>query len=128
MTQHVPRAETERFANRRQIASVVLDASGTRTWRCLRRPTTPLVVEDELTALGQGRESGPQQIVIEQQSAIHTHERYRAVSLRREVHGELEPACPDGAPYQARRSRARTSKSDKPVAGGDLRKETAATR
>ena len=99
MTQHIPGTETERLANRWEIASVVLDASGARTWRCLRCTTTPLVVEDELTALGQGSESGPQQIVIEQQSAIHTHKRYRAVYLRGEVYGELEPACANGAPY-----------------------------
>ena len=99
VTQHVPGAKTKRFANRGQVASVVLDASRTRTWRCLRRATTPLVVEDELTALGQGSESGPQQVMIEQQSAVHTHERYRAVYLRREVYGELEPACANGAPY-----------------------------
>ena len=128
MTQHVPRAKAKRFAYRGQIAGIVLDASGTRTWRCLRCPPTSLVVEDELTALGQGSECGPQQVVIEQQSAIHPHKRYRAVYLRGEVYGELEPACVNGAPYQARRSRARASKRDEPVAGGYLRKETAATR
>jgi hypothetical protein len=99
VTEYVPDPKTQRFANRGQIAGVVLDAGGARTWRCLRCPTTPLVVEDELTALGQGSECGPQQIVIEQQSAIHTHERYRAVYLRGEVYGELEPACANGAPY-----------------------------
>ena len=99
MTQHVPGAKAKRFAYRGQIASVVLDASDARTWRCLRCTPTSLVVQDELTALGQGSESGPQQVMIEQQSAVHTHERYRAVYLRREVDGELEPACANGAPY-----------------------------
>ena len=128
VTENVPGANAERFANRRQVAGIVLDASGPGSGRRLRRTATSLVVEDELTALGQGSESGPQQIVIEQQSAVHTHERCCTVYLRREVHSELEPACANGASYQARRSRARASKGDEPFAGGDLRKETAATR
>ncbi len=43
----------------------------------LRCTATALVVEDELTALGERSESGPQQVVIEQQSAVHADERYR---------------------------------------------------
>ena len=128
VTQNIPRHEAEGFANRREIARVVFDTRGLRSWRSLRCTPTSLVVEDELTALRQGSESGPQQMVIEQQSTVHTHKRYRTVSLRREIHGELEPACANGAPYQARRSRARALKSDEPVAGGDQRTDTAATR
>jgi hypothetical protein len=57
-----------------------------------------LIVENELTSLSERRERWPEEVVVEQQSAIYTHKRYCTGHLRGEVHGELEAACTNGAP------------------------------
>jgi hypothetical protein len=75
--------------------------------------------------IGEWSEGRPKQVVIEEKPAVHTDKRNGTGFLRREKHGKVEPACLNGAPGQARRSRARASKSDETFAGCYLRKGTA---
>jgi hypothetical protein len=91
--EHVPSREPDRFADRGEVASVVLDARGARGRRSLRCAAPALIVQDQLASLGQWRERWPEEIVIEQQSAVDADERSRAAYLRREIDGELETAC-----------------------------------
>jgi hypothetical protein len=98
----------------------MLDTRRPSARRRLRRTATALIVEDQLSPLREGRERWPQEVVVEQKPAVHAHERNGTGYFWREVHGELEASCTDGAPGQARRSRARASKSDEAFAGGNL--------
>lgn len=124
MAEHIPFREPERIADGRKVARVVFDASTARTWWTLRRTSPTLIVEDQLPMVGERSESGPQQVVIEEKSTVHADKRNGAGFLRREKNGEVEPACVNDAPDQARRSRARASKSDESFAGCYLRWET----
>jgi hypothetical protein len=98
VTEDIPLDESNGVAKGWQISRVVFDAGASGAGRSLRRATPPLIVQDELSPLGQRSQCGPQEIVIEQQSAIHARERRRTGYLRREVYGELEPTCANGAP------------------------------
>jgi hypothetical protein len=119
VAKHIPLRESDRFAQRGEIAGIVLDASGARTGWCLRRAASALVVEDQLATLRERRQRGPQQIVIEEEPAVHAGKRNSAGHFWGEVHGELEPACTNGAPSQARRSGARASKCNEALSRGD---------
>jgi hypothetical protein len=76
----------------------VLDASGVCSRRSLRGTAAPLVVENELAALRQRRKRRPQQVVIEEKSAVYADKRRNAGNLGREKHSEFEPTCTNGAP------------------------------
>src|SRR5688500_12276768 len=119
MSQHIPSREPDRFTNRRKVAGIVLDASRARPGGRLRLTATALVVEDDLPSLGEWGERGPQQVVVEEQTTVDTHERSDAGYFRGEVHGELEPAGTNGAPSEARRSGPRASESDESFSRGD---------
>lgn len=106
VAENIPRREPDRLAQCGEVAGVVLDARATGTGRNLRFTAPALVVENDLPALGEWRERGPQQVVVEQQTTIDADERRGTAYFRGEVHGEVEPACPDGAPSEARRSGA----------------------
>ena len=129
MPENVPLREADGSSQGGEVARVVFDSRRPRTGRCLGGAAPALVVENQLSSFRQRRERRPQQVVVEQEPAVHADERNGAGYFRREVHGEIEPACPNDAPAQARRSRARASKSDEAFAGGDLRRvETAPTK
>jgi len=98
VAKHVPLREPDCLSNRRKIARVVLDARGVRGGWNLGVTAPALVVQNELTSFCEWSEGWPEQVVIEQQSAVHTNERSRTGYLRREVDGELETACANGAP------------------------------
>ena len=125
MAQDVPPRETERVSDSSKVARIVLDARASRARRSLGCSAPSLIVEDQLASFCEGRESGPQQVVIEEKPAVHADKRNGAGFLGGEKHGKVEPACTNGAPSQARRSWARASKSDETFAGCYLRKETA---
>ena len=125
----VPHRETECLAEGWEVTRVVFDASAARAWWSLGCTSPALVVQDQLPVIGERSKSRPQEVVIEQKPTVYADKRNGAGSLRREKHGKVEPACVNGAPNQARRSRARASKSDEAFAGGDLRRvETAPTK
>jgi hypothetical protein len=98
VSEHVPPAKSECFADGRKVAGVVLDAGCVRGRGRLGCAAAALIVENELALFGQRRERGPQEFVIEEQPPVHADERYRAGYLRREVDGELEAACTNNAP------------------------------
>ena len=98
MAEHIPLRKANGVSNRGKVARVVLDASGARAGWNLRTAAPTLIVQNELTSFRERSEGGPQQVVIEQQSAVHTNERSRTGYLRGEVNGELETACANGAP------------------------------
>ena len=102
MAEDIPPREADRFAKRGEIAGVMLDACAASSRRDLRRTASALIVEDELTPVGERRDCGPQQLVVEQQPTVHADERNGTVYFRREVDGEFESACAYGAPGQAR--------------------------
>ena len=90
--------EAERFANGGEISGVVLDASGVSAWRGRRFAASALVVQDQLPIFRERRERWPEEVVVEQQSAVDAHERSRTGYLRREIDGEVETACANGTP------------------------------
>ena len=98
MTEDIPLGESNGVAKGCQIPGIVFDACASRAGRSLRRASATLIVQDQLPPLSERSQCGPQEIVIEQQSAIHARERRRTGYLWREVHGELEPTCANGAP------------------------------
>jgi hypothetical protein len=98
VAEDIPLDESNGVAKGWQIPGIVLDASASGGGGSLRRAAPTLIVQDQLSSLSQRSQCRPKEIVIEQQSAIHAHERRRTGYLRREVHGELEPTCANGAP------------------------------
>jgi hypothetical protein len=121
VAEDVPRRETECLAEGWEVARVVFDASAARAWWSLGCTSPTLVVQDQLPVIGERSESRPQEVVIEQKPAIHADKRNGTGFLRGEKHGEVEPACLNDAPRQARRSGARAAKSDETFAGSYLR-------
>ena len=103
------------------IAGVMFDPSRACAWRRLGLPPSPLVVENDLPALREGRERRPKQVMVEQQTAIDADNRRGAGHFRGEVHGELEPTRLHDAPSEARRTRTRASKCYETFSGADRR-------
>jgi hypothetical protein len=98
VTKDIPLGESKGVAKGWQIPRIVLDASASGAGRSLRRATSALIVQDELPPLSERSQCGPEETVIEQQAAIHAHERCCTGYLWREEYGELEPTCANGAP------------------------------
>ena len=98
VAEHIPLRESERLPNRGKVARVVLDASRVGGGRNLRGAAPALIIQNELAPFSERSEGRPQQVVIKEQTAVYANERSRTGYLWREVHGELETACANGAP------------------------------
>jgi hypothetical protein len=75
VAEDVPLRETNRLADRREVTSVVLDSGSSSARRNLRRTSSALVVQNQLPSLGERCERWPEQVMIEQQAAVHADKR-----------------------------------------------------
>ena len=116
--QHVPFSETHRLSQSDEVSGVVLDAGGLRAWWGGGFASSPLIVEDELSLFGQGRERGPEQLVPEEETAVDADQRRGASYRRGGEHGELEPSRLDSMVMEPRRMGKGASVGDESVASG----------
>src|SRR4051812_36650294 len=119
MAEHVPLANPERSPKRADIFGIVFYPRRGWVGRRAALAATPLIVENELTRLGQRCQRRPEHSVTEQHAAIDREKRWLSRDRRRREDGEVDSSNADGLALEPRSSWPRPSEGQQSRICGD---------